>query len=76
MEGIGIGAAEVLAKFKAGVRRTHFHIFQPFPYSQRFGVGTERPELLGIFNERLTVIRKRQRHKPVAGQPTANDTKQ
>jgi hypothetical protein len=39
-------------------------------------MGTEHPELFGIFNERLTVIRKGQRHKPIAGQPTANDTKQ
>ena len=76
MEGIGIGADEVLIKFEAGVRRTHFKKFSPFPYSQRFGMGTERPELFGIFNEGLTVIGKGQRHKPVAGQPTANDTKQ
>jgi hypothetical protein len=76
MEGIGIGGTEVLVKFEEGVRRTHFDIFLPFSYSQRLGVGTERPELLGIFNERLTVIRKGQRHKPVTGQPTANDAKQ
>ena len=39
-------------------------------------MGTKRSELFGIFNERLTVIGKGQRHKPVAGQPTTNDTKQ
>jgi hypothetical protein len=76
MEGIGIGRTEVLVKFEAGVRRTHFDILLPFPYPQFLGVSTERSELFGIFNERLTVIGKGQRHKPVAGQPTANDTKQ
>jgi hypothetical protein len=76
MEAIGIGRAEVLVKYEARIRRTYFDIFMPFAYSQRFGVSTKSPELFGIFNERLTVIRKGQRHKPVAGQPTANDTKQ
>jgi hypothetical protein len=76
MEDIGIGRIEVPVKCEARISRTHFDIFQPFPYSQRLGISTERSELLGIFNERLTVIGKGQRHKPVAGQPTANDTKQ
>jgi hypothetical protein len=76
MEGIGIGRTEVLVKCEARISRTYFDIFMPFTYSQRFGVSTERPELFGIFNERLTVIGKGQRHKPVTGQPTANDTKQ
>jgi hypothetical protein len=76
MEGIGIGRTEVLVKCEARISRTHFDIFMPFAYSQRFGVSTKRPELFGIFNERLTVIRKWQRHKPVAGQPTANHAKE
>jgi hypothetical protein len=76
MEGIGIGRTEVLVKCEARIRRTHFDIFMPFPYSQRLSLGTERSELIGIFNERLTMIGKRQRHKPVTGQPTANDAKE
>jgi hypothetical protein len=76
MEGIAIGADKVLVEFEARVRRTDFHIFLPFPYSQFLGVSTKRHELFGIFNERFTVIRKWQRHKPVTGQPTANDAKE
>jgi hypothetical protein len=76
MEGVGICRTEVLVKCEARIRRTQFDIFMPFPYSQRLDVGTERPELLGIFNERFTVIRKGQRHKPVTGQPATNDAKQ
>jgi hypothetical protein len=76
MEGIGIGRIEVLVKCEARISRTHFDIFMSFAYSQGFGMSTKRPELFGIFNKRLTVIGKGQRHKPVTGQPTANDTKQ
>jgi hypothetical protein len=59
MEVVAIGAAKLLVKFEAGVRRTHFHIFLPFPYSQHLDVGTECPKLLGTFNEWLTMIGKR-----------------
>jgi hypothetical protein len=76
MEGIGISRIEVLVKCETRISRTHFNIFMSFAYSQGLGVSTKRPELFGIFNERLTVIGKGQRHKSVAGQPTANDTKQ
>jgi hypothetical protein len=67
VEGIGIGSAELLVKFEERVRRTHFHIFPSFPYSQRLGVGTECLELLSTFKEWLAMIGKRQRDEPATG---------
>src|SRR5207249_6803522 len=69
MQGIGSGACELLVEFEARVHRTHFHIFPPFPYSLRLGVGTKCPELLGTFNEWLAMIGKRKRDEPATGQP-------
>ena len=59
MQLIGTGTAKAAAEIQEGIRRSHLHILPMLFLPKRLDVGTQRLELIGIFDQRFAMIGKR-----------------